>query len=175
VLSLAADVGARVAVYGSPFSRNVVEGLTYPRARDLMKEGFLAVLDQAKALDVALCIEPLPPDCTDLFTTVESAFGFIREVNHSHLGLMVDTKAMSTEARPVPQTLKLFAPFARHVHANDASGRAPGFGNLDFQAILKALTDSGYQGYVSLEPFQYLPDPETVVATSLKYLKGVMA
>ena len=172
VFEFCSDVGCATMVYGSPFTRNVHESLTYGQARAYMRQSLLKCLDEAKQRQLVLCIEPLPADCTDLFTTVESAFSFVCEVDHPSFGLMVDCKAMSTEVRPIAKTVRVFGGQARHVHANDASGRAPGFGNVDFAPILEAFRDVGYDGWISLEPFSYKPDPRTVVATSLKYLKS---
>jgi sugar phosphate isomerase/epimerase len=42
---------------------------------------------------------------------------------------------------------------------------------LDVSAILKALQDSGFNGWVSTEPFDYNPDPTTVARTALETLK----
>jgi sugar phosphate isomerase/epimerase len=174
VFDFCADLGAPRMIYGSPFTRNVHETLSYTEARAAMKESLLGCLDEAQERGLVLCIEPLPADCTDLFTTVESALGFVEDVGHPSLGLMADTKAMSTEARPVAKTIALFGRYMQHVHANDSSGRAPGFGPLDFAPILAALKDAGYDGWVSLEPFSYKPDPESVAALSLKYLKSCL-
>ena len=172
IITFAADVGAGKMIYGSPFSRNVAEGTTYRQARDYMKEGLLAALDLAAEKNIVLCVEPLPADCTDLFTTVESAAAFVFDVDHPNFGLMVDCKAMSSEVRPIEKTIRLFGPYIKHVHANDANSQAPGFGRVDYVEILKALKDVGYDDYVSLEPFRYVPDAETVVPVSLKYLKS---
>ena len=174
IIRFAHDVGAGKMIYGSPFSRNVSEGLTYRQARDYMKQGLLSALDLAAEKNVILCVEPLPADCTDLFTTVEAACAFVFDVDHPSFGLMVDCKAMSTEVRPIEKTIRLFGPYIRHVHANDANSQAPGFGRVDYAAILQALKDVGYDDYVSLEPFRYKPDAETVVPVSLKYLRSCL-
>lgn len=174
IINFAADIGARKMIYGSPFSRNVGEGMTYGDARKLMKEGILSAMDLAAEKNVTLCIEPLPADCTDLFTTVESACAFVFDVDHPNFGLMVDCKAMSTEVRPIEKTIRLFGPYIKHVHANDANAQAPGFGRVDYAEILKALNDVGYDDVVSLEPFRYVPDAETVVPVSLAYLKSCL-
>lgn len=174
IFAFCADLGCRRMIYGSPFTRNVHASLAYDQARRYFMESLRSCLDEARARDLLLCIEPLPADCTDLFTSVESAYAFVSETAHPSLGLMLDTKAMSTEARPVEKTVRLFGRYARHVHANDASGRAPGFGSLDFAPILHALKESGYDGWVSLEPFSYKPDPRSVAGLSLKYLRSCL-
>jgi sugar phosphate isomerase/epimerase len=174
IVDFARDVGAPRAIYGSPFSRNVAAPLTYAEARDLMRDSLRAALDHARVANVTICIEPLPADCTDLFTSVEGAFAFVRDVNHPNLGLMMDCKAASNDVRPVAKTVRLFAPYLRHIHANDTLGKAAGFGSLDFKPIMEALREVGYKDYVSLEPFQWQPDAPTVASVSLQYLKGFL-
>lgn len=174
LIDFAHDIGCPRMIYGSPFSRNVVAPLTYREARDLMRDGLRPALEQAQAAGVMVCIEPLPADCTDLFTSVEGALNFVCEVNHPSLGLMLDCKAASHDVRPVAKTVRLFAPWLSHVHANDTLGKAAGFGSLDYGPIMQALQEVGYRGYVSLEPFQWQPDPQTVAEVSLRYLKSFL-
>ena len=176
ILDFAGDLGCQLAIYGSPPTR-IAEppAVPYAQARTWFKEAILAAMPTAQARGVTLCIEPLPADCTNLCTTVEGAYGLVQEVNHPNFGLMADTKAMSTELRPVDQTIRLFGPYLKHLHVNDATGKAPGFGTLDFAPIIKAVKESGYQGWVSYEPFDYnKPDPQSLVLVSLKYLKSLV-
>ena len=143
LFEFAADIGCGLLVYGSAPSRNVQDGMTYRQARDNMKESLLKCLDNAREAGLLLCIEPLPAERTNLFTTVEAAYGFVCEVNHPSLGLMADCKALASEKRPIQDTIRLFGPEIRHVHGNDALGVAPGFGTMDFAPILQALKEIG--------------------------------
>jgi sugar phosphate isomerase/epimerase len=79
---------------------------------------------------------------------------------------------MSSESTPVPDLVRRHAGRAGHFHVNDANGRGPGFGDTDFVPILQALDDSGYDRWVSLEVFDFTPDPETIATGSLEYLRA---
>jgi hypothetical protein len=57
---------------------------------------------------------------------------------------------------------------------NDASGRGPGFGETQFTPILKTLLKNAYKGYISVEVFEFDPDPQTIASRSLGYLKRIM-
>ena len=61
----------------------------------------------------------------------------------------------------------------KHVHVNDPNGRGPGFGNLQFTTLLKILSDADYQGYISVEVFDFAPDPQTIAGRSIGYLYGI--
>ena len=78
---------------------------------------------------------------------------------------------MSSEAEPVPNVIRNFAPWMKHFHANDANRRGPGFGDVDFRPIFVALRESGYPGWVSVEVFDYTPDPETIALKSIEYMR----
>ena len=51
----------------------------------------------------------------------------------------------------------------------------PGFGETDFVSVIKTLKELDYQRYVSVEVFDFAPDPKTIAAGSLHYLKGIAA
>jgi len=59
------------------------------------------------------------------------------------------------------------------VHVNDANKRGPGFGETDFVSVMKTLKKMKYDRYVSVEVFDFEPDPRTIAAESLGYLKGI--
>ena len=44
---------------------------------------------------------------------------------------------------------------------------------MKFEPIAAALKEIDYLGYVSVEVFDYSPDPETIATQSLSYLKKV--
>jgi sugar phosphate isomerase/epimerase len=61
-----------------------------------------------------------------------------------------------------------------HVHVNDANGRGPGFGETTFTPILKTLVKNRYKRYISVEVFNFDPDPQTIASRSIGYLKGIL-
>jgi sugar phosphate isomerase/epimerase len=44
-------------------------------------------------------------------------------------------------------------------------------GDIDFVPILRALQDVGYQGWVSVEVFDYAPGVEALARDSITYLQ----
>ena len=84
---------------------------------------------------------------------------------------ILDVKSACSEGIPIPDLIREYAGQIAHVHANDKNLRGPGFGDTDFRPILHTLNEVGYTGYVSVEVFDYSPDPETIATQSLEYLR----
>ena len=78
---------------------------------------------------------------------------------------------MSTEDDAIAEIIRRNADVLRHFHANDANRRGPGMGDIDFVPILKALKDIDYQGWVSVEVFDYEPGVERLAQESIENLK----
>jgi len=82
---------------------------------------------------------------------------------------------MSSEPDPIAKIIADNSDDLVHFHANDPNLRGPGFGDVDFIPIAGALKGIDYQGYVSVEVFDYSPDPRTIATQSLEYLKTTFA
>jgi sugar phosphate isomerase/epimerase len=48
-------------------------------------------------------------------------------------------------------------------------------GDLDFVPIMQALVDVKYQGWTSVEVFDYSPGPEFIARTSLRNMQQALA
>jgi sugar phosphate isomerase/epimerase len=166
-----ADLGGRVMVFGSPKQRGNSAGATDEEAWKWAIATFRGTLPTLAEREVTLCLEPLGTEETDFVNTAERASRLIAEVGDPHVRLLLDTKAMCSEEKPIEEIVRTHRDILAHFHANDANRRGPGFGDLDFKPILAALQDSEYTGYVSVEPFDFTPDVDTVAAGSLRYLK----
>lgn len=166
-----ADVGGRVMIFGSPKQRWVEEGTEPAVAWGRARDGFRACLPALAARDVTLCMEALPAPESNFIRTSDEAAEMVREIDHPNFRLMLDVKSMCAEARPPEQTIRRHGSLVVHFHANDANRRGPGMGDTDFRPIAAALRDIGYQGYVSVEVFDYQPNAETIARESLRYLR----
>ena len=169
------DLGGQVMIIGSPKQRNVQEGWDYQETWDRTRGTFEACVSVAEECGVYLCIEPLSRDQTNLMSSAAEARKMVAEIDHPHFQTMVDVCSGSTEELPVAQLLAESARHLYHVHVNDANKRGPGFGSTDFVAVLETLKKLDYQRYVSVEVFEFDPDPRTIAAASLGYLKGIDA
>ena len=166
------DLGGDLMVFGSPKQRSLLPDVAWDQAFDYASGVFRRVMPAIADCGVMLCMEPLAPAETDFINTCEEGARLMEAVGHPNFVLHLDVKAMSSEARPVPDLIREYIPRAGHFHANDANRRGPGFGEVDFVPIFGALRDSGYDRWVSVEVFDYTPDPETIATGSIEYMRA---
>ena len=165
------DLGGDLMVFGSPKQRPVPPGATKAQAMDWAADTFRRALPGVADCGVRLCLEPLSPSDTDFLNTCAEAVELLDRVGHPSFVLHLDVKAMATDEAPAPELIRRHAARAGHFHANDKNLRGPGFGDTDFVPIFRALRASGYPGWVSVEVFDYSPDPETIARASLRYMR----
>jgi sugar phosphate isomerase/epimerase len=169
------DVGGNMMIFGSPKQRWVEEEADRPAAWARTRDAFRSVTTDLANRNVTLCMEPLPGPESNFITTAAEAARMVGEVDHPNFRLMLDVKSMTGEGRIPAEVIREFAPLVHHFHANDANRRGPGFGDTDFRPIAAALRECGYSGYVSVEVFDYSPDPQTIAEQSIRYLREVFS
>jgi sugar phosphate isomerase/epimerase len=165
------DLGGNVMVFGSPKQRSLLPGVSREQGFAFAAETFRQALPAMADAGVTLCMEPLSPSETDFVNTCAEASQLIEMVGHPNFVLHLDVKAMSSEPTPVTNLIRHYGAAAGHFHANDANLRGPGFGAIDFVPIFRALDNAGYDRWVSVEVFDYAPDPETIARESIGYMK----
>jgi sugar phosphate isomerase/epimerase len=169
------DLGGELMVFGSPAQRRIPAGATREQAADHAVDTFRRSAAGIADTGVKLCLEPLAPAEADFIQTAAEAVAILERIAHPSFVLHLDVKAMSSEAFPIPELIHRHAAVTGHFHANDANRRGPGFGATDFVPIFRALRASGYPGWVSVEVFDYTPDPETIARESLRCMRACEA
>jgi sugar phosphate isomerase/epimerase len=159
-------------VFGSPLQRRIPAGATREQATDHAVDTFQRAAEGIAATGVTLCLEPLAPAEADFIQTCAEAEAILNRLPKAGFALHQDVKAMSSESEPIPQLIRKHASRTRHFHANDANRRGPGFGAVDFKPIFAALKETGYDGWVSVEVFDYTPDPITIARDSIRYMRS---
>ncbi len=165
------DLGGQVLVFGSPAQRNLPAGVTKAQGMDFAAEVFERLLPTLEAARLVLALEPLGPEETNFLNTAAEAVELVGRLASPHVRLHLDCKAMSTEMVPMVELIRRHGPLLAHFHANDPNRRGPGFGNLDFVPILRALGQIGYTGWISVEVFDYTPGAEALARQSIEYLR----
>ena len=170
-----ADFGGKIIVVGSPKQRNVMPGVTYDQAWTWATDVFRDAVKRAEDRGVTICFEPLAPAETNFINTAADGIKFTQQLNSPNFKIILDVKAMSSEAKSIPQIIRESRGGFAYFHANDANLKGPGFGDVDFKPIAAALKDVSYDGYVSVEVFNFDEGPEIIATKSIEYLKRTFA
>ena len=166
-----ADFGGSSIIVGSPYQRNLMEGVSYEQAWEWATEVFRPSIDHAAERDVVINFEPLAPSETNFVNTHTEAIEFTKQFDHPNFKIILDTKAMCSMSQPIPEIIRESAGEFAYYHANDENLKGPGFGKVDFKPIGAALREVGYDGVVSVEVFDFEEGPEVIATQSLANLK----
>lgn len=166
------DLGGSIMVFGSPKQRDLLPGGSPEQALGFAEDVFSRLTQSLENAGVTLCLEPLAPSETNFLNTIDQANELIDRVDHPNFRLHLDVKAQSSEqGTTVPDLWLKHGSKARHAHAQDINLKGPGMGSVAFGPIVNALKKSGYQGYLSVEVFDFTPGAEETARVSLETLK----
>ncbi|MDP3545670.1 MAG: sugar phosphate isomerase/epimerase family protein [Phreatobacter sp.] len=177
LLDLAAGLGAKVMVHGSPAQRRPADGQSEAEAWRRAGDLFAALAPEAGARGLTYCLEPLAPPDNVFIQTVEEATRMVEDIGHPAFRTMIDTSAASAhETDAVADLVRRWVPtgLIGHVQLNDANRRGPGEGQDRFAGVLKALRETGYAGDIAIEPFIYDPDGPACAARAAGYVRGLL-
>jgi sugar phosphate isomerase/epimerase len=169
---LCRDLDGRLMVLGSPQQRNLAEGVSEEEGMRYAADVIQMTLPALEETGVVLAVEPLGLAEGNFLLTAADGVRLIEMVGSPHCRLHLDCKAMSSEASPIPDLLRRHRQQLAHFHANDPNRQGPGFGELQFEPILAALDEIGYNGWVSVEVFDYSPGVEQLARRSFEYLRA---
>jgi len=146
-------------LYGTPlvFAGRPPAPIEESRRLDRIKrvvDGLRAAAEFAAGSNVRFAVEPLNRFETDFCNTARQAVELCAAVDHSAIGVMLDTFHMNMEEHDLPEAIRLAAPHLIHFQANENHRGFLGTGHLDWPAICRALAEIGYAGAITLEPFR---------------------
>jgi sugar phosphate isomerase/epimerase len=170
---LCRDLGGNIMVFGSPPQRNLAKGVSDQQGFDRAVEVFRSVAPTLEQAGVTLALEPLGPEEGNFMLTAESAIAIAEAVNSPNVKLHLDVKAMSTESKSIPDIIRDSRDWLVHFHANDPNRRGPGMGDVDFAPIFAALDEIAYDGWVSVEVFDYEPGVDSLAGDSIRYMQQI--
>jgi D-psicose/D-tagatose/L-ribulose 3-epimerase len=177
LIDLCADLAGNTAsdngvmVFGSPFQRSTTGGSTQAEAEARFRDGFAEASAHAAAMHVKLLVEALPKAQSDIVNTLADAARIVEFCNIPSVQTMFDTHNAADETDPHEQVVDRYFDIIRHVHVNEMDGKHCSRGDYDFKPVLAKLRDRNYQGWVSLEAFDFSFGAETIATESLRYLE----
>jgi len=172
LIRLCADLGGHFMVLGSPLQRNIPPDVSHDQAFDYAADVLQKAVPMLETCGVQIALEPLSPKETNFLTTAAETVRLVEKIGvPNRIALHLDCKAMCSEEIPIPELIRANKDHMIYFHLNDPNLQGPGFGELDCVPIMKALLEVGYQGWASVEPFDYSPGIEVLTEKSLAYTK----
>jgi len=175
-LDIAAELGAVGPITVPIFNSNdrIPDMSPWKSRGEAEKELLLAMLQtlipHAEQAGAAILLEPLNRYESNSLPRQKDGAAIVRALNSKSVRLMSDTFHMHIEETNSPATLRDVADCIGHVHLADNTRQEPGTGDIDFGAILSALREIGFSGYMAFECGLSGP-AEQALPTSVAYLK----
>jgi sugar phosphate isomerase/epimerase len=126
-----------------------------------LAEALEELAPRAEAHGVPFLYEFLNRYETNLFNRVAESAEFVRSLHTGNVKLLCDLFHMNIEEADVAGALRAAGTLLGHVHYADSNRAAMGMGHTDARAVMAALSEIGYDGYLSAEIF---PQPDSVSA-----------
>ena len=130
------------------------ERADYERAAEVLREA----ARHAAGRGVTIGIEPVNRYESFLVNTAAQALELMELVGEPNVGVHLDAYHMNIEEDDFRAPVELVAEHLVHFHLSESHRGIPGRGTVDWEAIMGALGDAGYSGYVGLESFAEVSD-----------------
>ncbi len=169
-LQLCADLGAPhiTTEPGGP-----LDGMSWSDAAKIFYEELAPCVDEAEQLGVGLLIEPEPGLMIERF---DQYLEFMDRIDSPAVGLNFDVgHAYCVNEDPQNWVAKM-APHTRHYHLEDIADTRvhehliPGHGAIDFDATLQAIQATGYEGWLTVELYPYIANPDDAAREAQRFL-----
>jgi D-psicose/D-tagatose/L-ribulose 3-epimerase len=184
-----ADMGATVftGVTYSALGRRLdrrPERADMERAADVLRQAARHAAERG----ITVGIEPVNRYESFLVNTAAQGRELMELVGEPNVGVHLDAYHMNIEEDDFRTPVELVAGDLVHFHLSESHRGIPGRGTVDWEAIMGALVDAGYEGFVGLESFAEVsdamrgatcvwrdlaPSSDELVREGLAYLKGL--
>jgi sugar phosphate isomerase/epimerase len=175
-LSLCAELGAPhiTTEPGGPLA----PGQSRAAAIDLFVEVLKPLAEHAHDAGVLLLIEPEPGL---LIETTDEYLEVADRVDAPSIGLNFDVGHAFCMGEDLPRQIAKMAPHTRHYHLEDIAATrvhhhlVPGTGAIDFAGVVAAIEATGYDGWLTVELYPFVDDPDAAAIAALDVLKPLVA
>jgi sugar phosphate isomerase/epimerase len=174
-LTLARELGAKCITTepGGPLE----PGQSWSAGLKLFVEMLKPVIAHAEKEGVLLLIEPEPGL---LVETADQFLELMRHIDSPAVGLNFDIGHAYCVGDDPAETIPRVAKYIRHFHLEDIAATrvhhhlVPGEGAIDFAATFRAIRQIGYDGWVTIELYPYVDDPDAAARTALERVRPLV-
>jgi len=141
--------------------------------KDLLVAMLAELVPHAEQVGASILLEPLNRYEANCLPQQRDGAAIVRALNSKGVRLMSDTFHMHIEEPNTAATLREVRDCTAHVHLADNTRKEPGSGDIDFRAIMAALKENGFRGYMAFECGLSGPVEQTL-PRSVQYLRSCM-
>ncbi|MEN6558813.1 MAG: sugar phosphate isomerase/epimerase family protein [Thermoguttaceae bacterium] len=149
-------------------------GRSWAEAAAVFYDELMPCVELAERLGVFLLIEPEPGLLIERF---EQYLEFAARVDSPWLGLNFDVGHAFCVGEDPEQWIARMAPHTKHYHLDDIAAsrrhahRTPGRGAIDFPAVLREIQATDYQGWLTVELYPYVEEPDAAGREAIRFLE----
>lgn len=151
IIELAGELGAKALVFGSPKNRRRGP-LSRTEADEIAIPFFREIGRRAAERGIDFCLEPNPAEheC-DYATSAAEGLDVVCRADQDGFGLHLDTAAMTLADDAPGESIARPGSRLRHFHVSEPYLAPIGCGGVDHRVFARALRDSGYNDWISIE------------------------
>jgi sugar phosphate isomerase/epimerase len=138
-------------------------GESWHAAANVFYEEIMPCVEVAEELEVFLLIEPEPGLMIERF---EQYLEFAGRIGSPWVGLNFDIGHAFCVGEEPELWIPRMASHTKHYHIEDIAATrkhahlVPGHGVIDFAAVLRAIAETDYKGWITVELYPYMDDPD---------------
>lgn len=146
-------------------------------ASRIFYDELMPCVELAEQLDVWLLIEPEPELLIERFDQYAE---FADRIDSPRLGLNFDIGHAFCVGEDPQDWVQPMADHTRHYHVEDIAVTRvhqhliPGEGAIDFEATFQAIRRTGYTGWLTVELYPYIDDPDDAARQARAFLTNVL-
>lgn len=173
-LRLAAELGAP-CITTEPGGR-LADGQTYEQGSQIFYDELMPCLEVAEQVGVQLLIEPEPELLIEHF---QQYLEFVQRIDSPAVGLNFDIGHAFCVGDEPQDWVRPMSPHTRHYHFEDIAATRvhrhliPGEGSIDFEATLRAIAATGYDGWLTVELYPYIENPDVAARQARAFLTAL--
>ena len=152
-------------------------GQSWEQAAEIFYEEFMPCVEVAERAEVLLLIEPEPELLIEKF---DQYLRFMERIDSPWVGLNFDIGHAYCVGEDPQLWVERMSPYTKHYHLEDIAATRvhrhliPGYGAIDFAATLAAIARTGYDGWITVELYPYIENPDDAAAEAYQFLQKAM-
>lgn len=174
-IQLAADIGAP-SITTEPGGK-LAEGHSWQQAAQTFYDELMPCVEVAEQTQVRILIEPEPELMIETF---EQYLDFMSRIDSPWVGLNFDIGHAYCVGQDPQDWVAQMQSHTVHYHFEDIAATRvhrhliPGRGAIDFEATVRAIAGTGYDGWLTVELYPYIDHPDDAAREAHAYMTALL-